>query len=99
MLSSETKAPARSGSEAAWNRIGNVALEVLISALWTVTLWGIGVYVDTLLWAEGRFERVKKFVGGPVIAGSWIALMVVAMVGWSAAIVWMSYRAILALIS
>jgi hypothetical protein len=99
MLSSEINAPARSGLEATWNRTRNAALEALISALWTVALWSIGIYVGALLWAEGRFKRLRKFDGGPVIVGSWIALMVVAMVGWSAAIIWMSYRAILALVS
>ena len=82
-----------------WNRNCNAALGVLINVVWTVSLWSIGVYVGTLLWAEDRFNQLKESIGGPVIIGSLIAAMVVTMVGWSAAIFWLSYRAILALIS
>jgi hypothetical protein len=64
-----------------------------------VVLWVIHVYVDTQLWAEDRFNQLKESVAGPVIIGSLITAMVVTMVGWSAAIFWLSYRAILALIS
>jgi len=99
MMGFEAMAPARSGSKEVWNRARNAVLEVLVNALWTVALWSIVAYVGTLLWAESQFKRLRKFDGSSMIVGSWIALMAVTMVGWSAAIVWMSYRAVLALIS
>jgi hypothetical protein len=95
-MSSKTKALVR--WKTAWKRSCNAVLVGFINAAWIVALSSLGAYVGTLLWAEDRFKQSKESIGR-LLVGSFVVAMVMVMTGWSIVIFWLSYRAILALLS